>query len=451
MPAPSYYSRTLAPSTLEIHKLLEKVEAARLNSRTMVTGACRFEGRTLVIPTSVFARMSVPSKAVLEVAFIAGRLMVWTAERPTTTNFFLSTYQKEPEVRLALPDSFPLDEIRDILEHSVAFVGRQQLLVGTPDDVPAELGTTRRVRHVDALPSKMLQRNMLCEANTSFELTRDRVTVWARSSTKGCKYIQLEGGTLSVLGWNPDEPVRVTKYANGVLVEKCASSLASTRLTSRRRNPEWHPKPFMPGLNLPLNLFSESAFEEVFEFVVGDALFVTAGSPELAAVCAPKRCVRHDSRSLCELARPANLKLASTAGGLEPTVYRIGELYFRRGLQLRKGARAGATPNSAVYPVPPNRARLQVQGEWLKDWGFEVGTRYNASISDVLKTPILEPCADGQYTVTAMSTDSDIPKLYVPAGGLPWEAGWVRAIGTPLGLMFRSTGNPREARRARQV
>lgn len=100
--------------------------------------------------------------------------------------------------------------------------------------------------------------------------------------------------------------------------------------------------------------------------------------------------------------------------------------------------------NTSFYELKDHQTRLQIQGAWLRTWGFIPGAKYRVEKDPAFSRQamaVLDP--EGPCTVTTLSGNT--PKLYAPRSVLEViRSPLIQVMGMPGRLQFRSDirGNP---------
>ena len=179
--------------------------------------------------------------------------------------------------------------------------------------------------------------------------------------------VVLRGTLMAAAGLSPDDPVRVVRYDDAVVVEACA--VVDMDGLVRKENGG------RPVVTLTL---------------MGSALENTAHVLALAA--------------------KGRVVLAMMADNLEPSA--------ADGTPQPEQPAPEPLANVRRYLVPEGK-RLQLQGRWLIQYGFDAGAKYEVHVTgDKVRIELAE---SGKATVTRYSDTAS--KLYVPAASLTALAG----------------------------
>jgi hypothetical protein len=202
-------------------------------------------------------------------------------------------------------------------------------------------------------------------AACAFEGTTKGVLKARRCRVKANR-IALRGSLMAAAGFSPNDPVRVVRYADAVVLESCS-------------------KADMDGLVRKEN----------------------GGTPVVSVALAGS--ALENKAHVLALAARGRIVLVLTDDALAP--------------ERSMGAEPAQCEEPVPAPVPlaevcryqvPTGKRLQMQGRWLNQFGFVAGAKYQVRAAG--DKVVVELCATAKSTVTAHSATTS--KLYVPAASL---------------------------------
>lgn len=418
-------------------------EGLRVGARGFVRDCVTLQDGKLFIPMRVFARTGLLLGAAIGVAQWEGRLMLVAREDVDAPVF---CYHSSPgSAVLTLPSSVDQEALALRLQRHVVFVRKGALMIGAPEDVPADLGRNRAVLSMDELAQVRFDKSRLATVEAPFEVDASKVLAWHDSSSVN-GHVRLDGGTTEVVGLKIGDTLRYTQFANGVLVERAGPGLAAHVVRRGWHNTPDHPEPFQPRVWVSGKLLAKTGRYRAVALEDG-SLFVMAANDAQAANCPEQRNLFGYGRSFCQhdLAEIIPGRDARASGR---AWYRIGGLEFVAPIEARP---SGPVPVHR-YARPREGSRLQMQGAWLAKFGFKPGSRYEIVPEEGGGAVYVRLNPEGPLQVTAHQPGSTVPKLYVPA---KWQTGFngkdiaVKSLLGELRLSSSRRGRPVGSRNSR--
>ncbi|KWU19099.1 hypothetical protein AS149_12695 [Burkholderia cenocepacia] len=281
------------------------------------------------------------------------------------------------------------------------------------------------VPRVETKFKRRLDTSEILSTRTNLSIDKADIIAWKdipdyhpnpRSPNRAFK---LAGSVCRHGGFSPGDSVRIFKYENAAVVEKAGPELAHARFRAINKRGKSN-----PALSIGPRVYASAAgIMRVIALKGQDRLVLCEPSSPLGQLC------------------DASTELVKNARELTMPLY-PGNLKHMRGKAANDVAERTDAPSKAekaapcsAYPLKPEQSRVQVQGKWLRDFGFVPGARYDVKTHPLFKQRVLLELSDsGKYQVTTLTGTT--PKLYVPMNAVRHfsNATHIRVLGSPDGL-----------------
>lgn len=369
-------------------------------------------GNVLTIPAKIMRESGMDPVAGVHVAVYEGRALVWTAGNG-------GPFKANVDGAFRLTREGINKAVRD--ENVAAIRGKGYIIVTTEQDA---LRMAPDVPRIENKPGQRLSKEAILESHRCLNLDARDIIAWKdinaftpNPRAPWVKAFQVGGTICRLGGFLVGAPVRVFRYPNATIIEKSSSDIASLVLrgkVSATRN--------LPQFSVGAGMFAAKG-GVLRVIALADGLVLCEPDSELGRLCDDGSRLSTNSREQRQMMAGLGLyEGASSAKPPEPTPRKVTSPVHGR-------------TNTSVYPLRTTQPRVQVQGKWLRDYGFVPGARYNVKNHPLMRRRVLlELAADGKYQVTTMSGTT--PKLYIPMDAVRQfsDETHIRVFGTVEGL-----------------
>lgn len=329
----------------------------------------------------------------MHVASYNGRLLLWAGRDggPVTSN---------PETRQLFLRCGELR--RDARGENIAIVqGKGYLVITSVTDAAAI------APGVESAPVKRnatrFNAQSFFSSNRKLEVKAADILGWKDFNLIATTQVyQVQGTVLWLGGFQAGDGVRYFRYENACVLEKVDSGAGEGIIA-----PAQPGKPNLPRHNVGMTMFKTNGTVLRVVALRGRVVLCEPDS-DIGALCVPGRLVPRGSINLRKFI--AGHPDAVVRDADNRTTFSVGRLT----IETVPHVNPLDTKNSARYVLnPKSRRRVQVQGSWLRAYGFVPGARFNVEEHPLFNGRMLLTLAvDGQYQVTTLS--GTIPKLYIP-------------------------------------
>ena len=369
-------------------------------------------GNTLTLPAKVMREAGIDPTAGVHVAVFEGRALVWTDGKagPFKANvdgvFHMTRAGINTDVRA---------------ENVAAIRGDGYVIVTTAEEA---LKMAPDVPRIENKRGQRLSKETVLASSANLTIDALNIIAWKdyndftpNSRAPWVKAFQVGGTICRLGGFLVGATVRVFRYPNATILERSSSGLASLVLGGKVKGSHNNPQ-----FSVGRSMFGPKG-SVLRVIALSDGLVLCEPDSELGRLCGEGSQLSNNSREQRQLMAGLGLyEGASSAKALEPAPRKVTSPIHGR-------------TNTSVYPLRTTQSRVQVQGKWLRDYGFVPGARYNVKNHPLMRRRVLlELAADGKYQVTTMSGTT--PKLYIPMDAVRQfsDETHIRVFGTVEGL-----------------
>ncbi|KWU19100.1 hypothetical protein [Burkholderia cenocepacia] len=388
---------------------LEAAEAVHTHIGTRTVGY-------LALPIRIAREAGLDPVKGLHVASYNGRLLAWSDANGGPVKSHPET--KQLHLRYG--------ELRaDARGENVAIVrGNGYLIVTSKEDAVAlapnvECIEKKKIERIDGAKTFVSNRDLTLKA--------EEILAWKDfNSIVGGTVFMPQGNIFGIAGMVPGDSVRFFRYNNALVMEKSTEAQGHSVIAQLR-----------DGLNLGRHFIGSTLFK-----VQGTVMRIIASRDRIVA-CDPNS----DIAKLCDAKRllpkgnthSARKFVALHPGATVNTVDAIKEVRSVGALSVNMTTNVSplVEKNSAKYPLNRTSRRVQIQGAWLRAYGFVPGARYDLSEHPLIRGRVLATLSEnGAHQVTTMSGTT--PKLYVPMDAVAhFKSTHLEVFGTHEGLHIK--------------
>lgn len=416
----------MSPARLKVKTFYPKLSAWPKLSAPFAVHANVNSGKILSVPPKLLRDAGLDPEAGLNVATHSGRALIWDSGKPGPVRMYDGMFRLN---RTGVDAAVTGDNVAVVLGKGYAIVTTREDALKLAPNVPVT-ETAHRQRLVEdsifvtARDLRVNPADILAWKDFNDFVPNPRSPVF--------RTFTVAGSICLLSGFQVGDAIRVLKYSNATVVEADEDGL---RL--RRTGP--HPsRERLPRFNVPRTMFSSKG-SVLRVIALPGKLVLCEPDSAVGAACQPQKEMPKNRQRVALVLRAASVPTpgaqAALATPVQPAPATTAAPVANDAVVAPAPLRLVADGNTATYPLKRESARLQVQGRWLRDFGFVPGTRYSIVPHPLFRTRLLLQLAnDGRHQVTAMSGDT--PKLYVPMSLLKQfaDATHVKVIGTPEGL-----------------
>jgi len=424
----------MSPARLKIKTFYPKLSAWPKLGAPVAVHVNVNSGKVLSVPPKLLRDAGLNPEAGLNVATHSGRALIWDSGKPGAVRMYDGMFRLN---RTGVDAAVTGDNVAVVLGKGYAIVTtREDALKLAPNAPVTETAHRQRLVEdsifVTARDLKVNAADILAWKDFNDFVPNPRSPVF--------RTFTVAGSICLLSGFQVGDAIRVLKYSNATVVE---ADEAGLRL--RRTGP--HPsRERLPRFNVPRNMFNSKG-NVLRVIALSGKLVLCEPDSALAALCLPQKELPKNRHRVGAVLQAAGVRSAvghsvpepdvttGLATPVQPTPATTASPVANDALAAPAHVRLVADGNTAVYPLKRESARLQVQGRWLRDFGFVPGSRYSIVAHPLFRNRLLLQLAnDGRHQVTTMSGDT--PKLYVPMSLLKQfsDATHVKVVGTPEGL-----------------
>lgn len=368
----------------------------------------------IALPIRVAREAGLDPDKGMHVANYNGRLLLWATRDggPVTSN---------PETRQLF---LRCGEVRgDARGANIALLQGKGYLVITSVEDAAALAPEVECAPIRRNAARFDAQNLF-RSNRKLKVEAADILGWKDFNLiEATQVYQVQGTVLWLGGFETGDGVRYFRHENACVLEKADGGNGDGLIAPARAG-----KRHIPRHNVGAALFKTSG--TVLRVVaLRDRVVLCEPESDIGALCAQGRKVPRGSLNLRQfIARHPDAVTQETDSR---TTFSVG------GLKIESVPHVNPldTKNSARYPLnPKSRRRVQVQGSWLRAYGFVPGARFNVEEHPLFNGRMLLTLAvDGQHQVTTLS--GTIPKLYIPYEAIShFTSPGVEVFGTGEGL-----------------
>jgi len=368
----------------------------------------------LPLPIRVVREAGLDPDKGLHVASHNGRLLLWAGRDggPVTSN---------PETRQLFLRCGELR--RDARGENIAIIQGKGYLVVTSVEDAAVLAPTVEHAPVKRNAARFDAQSFFL-SNRKLEVKAADILGWKDFNLIATTQVyQVQGTVLWLAGFEAGNSVRYFRHQNACVLEKVDIGTGDGVIAAA------HPgKHHIPRHTVGMTMFRTSG-KVLRAVALRDRVVLCEPDSEIGALCAPGRQVPRGSLNLRRfIAEHPDAVIRETDSH---TTFSIG------GLTIESVPHVNPldTTNAAHYALnPKSRRRVQVQGAWLRAYGFVPGARFNVEEHPLFNGRMLLTLAvDGQHQVTTFS--GTIPKLYIPYEAIAhFSSPGLEVFGTGEGL-----------------
>ena len=384
---------------------LGQAEAVHTNIGTKTKGY-------LALPIRIVREAGLDPEKGMYVGSHNGRLLVWGDQKGGPVKSDPDT--KQLQLRYG--------ELRDDARgENVALVrGKGYLIVTSKEDA------LQIAPDVECIEKKTIERvdgEKAFVAKGSLTIDENAILAWKDfNAILGGTIFSVQGSLFSVAGMVPGDSVRFFRYNNALVMEK-SSALTGHSVIGRLRQNQDYCRHFV-GVSL---FKAKGAVLRVI--ALRNGIVVCDPDSDIGRKCVAGRHLPKGNRAIRQfVALHPQTAVAAVEGQKE--VRSLGAM----SVNMTTNVSPLCEKNSSTYPLNRSSRRVQVQGAWLRAYGFVPGARYDLQEHPLVRGRVLVTLAEnGAHQVTTLSGTT--PKLYIPTAAVAHFASkHLEVVGTHEGL-----------------
>lgn len=368
----------------------------------------------IALPIRVAREAGLDPDKGMHVANYKGRLLLWSTRDggPVTSN---------PETRQLF---LRCGELRgDARGANIALVQGKGYLVITSVEDAAALAPKVECAPIKRNAARFDAQNLF-RSNRKLKVEAADILGWKDFNLiETTQVYQVQGTVLWLGGFETGDGVRYFRHENACVLEKADAGNGDGLIAPARAG-----KQHLPRHNVGAAMFKTT--DTVLRAVaLRNRVVLCEPDSDIGRLCVAGREVPRGSLNLRKfIARHPDAVIQETESR---TTFSVGGLKIEAVPHVNPLDRQ----NSARYVLnPKSRRRVQVQGSWLRAYGFVPGARFNVEEHPLFNGRMLLTLAvDGQHQVTTLS--GTIPKLYIPSEAIAhFSSPGLEVFGTGEGL-----------------